>query len=203
MHSRDDDPSRLTRQLQFLIEADKLKHIARNTLLTDASRLENDAEHSWHMALAAMVLAEYANVPDVDLLKVIKMATIHDLIEIDAGDTFAYDDAGHLAKAEREAKAADRIFGLLPEDLAEELRALWDEFEERATAEARFAVALDRFMPILHNYLTAGRQWRKHNITSQRVLARNKQHLVDGSQALADYVAGIIEDGVNKGYLPR
>lgn len=197
------DMSKLQAQVEFLVEVDKLKHILRNTLLMDAARLENDAEHSWHMALAAMVLAEHANTAELDMLKVLKMAIIHDIIEIDAGDTFAYDDKGHLDKAEREALAADRIFGLLPDQLRDEFRALWDDFEHSSSPEGKFANAIDSFMPILHNYRTEGRQWRKHGIDSGRVLARNARRIEDGSNVLAEYIKGIIEDGVNKGYLVR
>ncbi len=197
------DLDRLQAQVEFLVEADKLKQIMRNTLLIDATRVENDAEHSWHMALAAMVLAEYANAKDLNMLRVMKLAIIHDIVEIDAGDTFAYDDAAHLDKAEREQLAADRIFGLLPDELREEFRGLWDEYEDRSTPESQFANAIDCFMPLLHNYRTQGRQWRKHDIDSGRVLARNHKRIEDGSQVLGDYIKELVEDGVLKGYLRR
>lgn len=192
---------RLLVQIEFLAEADRLKQIVRNTLLLDASRRENDAEHSWHLALAAMVLAEHANSSQLDLRRVLQMVTIHDLIEIDAGDTFAYDEQAHLDKAEREARAAERIFGLLPMDLAHELRELWEDFEHSRSAEAEFANALDSFMPILHNYRTEGRQWRLHGIDSGRVLARNLSRIAAGSVTLADYIRQIVADAVVKGYL--
>ena len=196
------DMSKLQRQVEFLVEVDKLKQVLRNTLLMDTSRLENDAEHSWHMALAAMVLAEHSNDQKLDMLKVIKMIIIHDLVEIDAGDTFAYDPQGHLDKAERETRAADRIFGLLPQELGDEFRSLWDDFEHKGTPEAKFANALDSFMPILHNYHTEGRQWQLHGMDSRRVLSRNAERIEEGSRVLADYIREIVEDGVVRGYLP-
>src|SRR5471032_2709590 len=136
---------RLEKQVQFIIEVDKLKEVFRQTVCTQSRRAENDAEHSWHLCLCVIVLAEHANWPDLDVLHVLKMLIIHDLVEIDAGDTFAYDTAAMVHQHEREAVAADRIFGLLPADQAREFRALWDEFEEKKTPEARFAGACDRF----------------------------------------------------------
>src|SRR5438067_10897055 len=135
---RDMTPDRLSQQVRFIIEIDRAKQILRQTLLMDASRQENDAEHSWHMAVMAILLAEYAAGPSIDLLRVLTMILIHDVVEIDAGDTFIYDTTGYEDKAEREQSAADRIFGLLPEDLAAEMRALWDEFEAQESAEARY-----------------------------------------------------------------
>ncbi len=194
------DTNRFKKQLDFIVELDKLKQIARNTILMDASRKENDAEHTWHMAIAAMVLCEYSDSEKLDMLKVLKIILLHDVIEIYAGDTFAYDDRGHLDKAEREREAADKVFGLLPEDQGIEFRALWDEFEEGSTAEAKFAGAMDSFMPILHNYRTHGLQWRRLGVSSGRVLARNK-HIEKGSKFLWEYIESIVEDGVRKGYL--
>lgn len=162
---------RLAQQIAFLLEADKLKTILRRTPLTDGSRPENSAEHSWHLVLAAMVMAEHMAV-QVDLLRVLEMLAVHDLVEIDAGDTFAY-DAGHLdTKAERERVAADRIFALLPPDQAARVRALWEEFEAHETPEARFANALDRFQPLLQNSCAGGGSWRDHEVTRQQVLRR-------------------------------
>jgi len=162
---------RLAQQIAFLLEADKLKRILRRTPLTDASRPENSAEHSWHLVLAAVVLREHATT-DVDLLRVLEMLTVHDLVEIDAGDTFAY-DAGHLGtKAERERAAADRIFALLPPDQAARLRERWEEFEAHETPEARFANALDRLQPLLQNACAGGGSWRDHEVTRQQVLRR-------------------------------
>jgi putative hydrolases of HD superfamily len=162
---------RIEGQLAFLVEADKLKNILRRTLLTDGSRQENSAEHSWHLALTAMVLEEYASAP-VNMARVLRMLIMHDVVEIDAGDTFAFDLAGSATKEERERSAADRIFGLLPGELGEELRSLWEEFEEAATPEARFANAVDRIQPFLQNRETRGGSWRIHNLSREQVLAR-------------------------------
>ena len=196
---RKDGDGRLERQIAFAVEVDKLKHIFRQTLLMDASRRENDAEHSWHLALMAVLFREYAR-DQVDLLTVVKMALVHDLVEIDAGDTFCYDEKGYEDKAQREQQAADRIFKLLPEDLAGQVRGLWDEFEAGETPEARFANALDRFQPLLHNYRTQGAAWRRHSVTSDRVIARNR-HIEDGAPELWRYARAMIDDAVRKGYL--
>ncbi len=192
---------RLHKQIQFILEIDRLKTVIRQTLLTDRSRQENSAEHSWHLAIMALLLSEYANQP-VDLPRVVKMVLIHDLVEIDAGDTFIYDDKGHQDKAEREQRAAERLFGLLPDDQAGELKSLWEEFEERQTPDARFAAALDRLHPMLHNVQTEGASWRKHGITSDRVLARNRT-MAEGSTELWEYAQAMIEEAVRKGYLER
>ena len=162
---------RIDQQLVFLVEADKLKNVLRRTTLTDGSRHENTAEHSWHLALTAMVLQEYASSP-VNLPKVLRMLVVHDVVEIDAGDTFAYDAAGNATKEARERRAADRIFGLLPADLAAELRSLWEEFDAAATPEARFANAVDRIQPFLQNRETGGGTWHTHNLSRDQVLAR-------------------------------
>jgi putative hydrolase of HD superfamily len=164
-------PNRLTQQLAFLVEADKLKTILRRTLLTDSSRQENTAEHSWHLALAAMVLEEYASAP-VNLGRVLRMLTVHDVVEIDAGDTFAYDKAGNATKEDRERRAADRIFGLLPDDIGSDLRSLWEEFEMNSTADARFANAVDRIQPFLQNRETRGGTWRIYKLNRDDVLKR-------------------------------
>ena len=197
MHSND---SRLAKQVEFIVEIDKLKQVVRRTWLTDQSRQENDAEHSWHLGVMAILLLEHAQQPRLDLLRVLKMVLIHDLVEIDAGDTFAYDDAGALDKAERESAAADRVFGLLPADQAAELRTLWEEFEARQTPEAKYAAALDRFQPMLHNYRTQGKAWQEHGITADQVIARN-QHIAEGSPALWEYAREFVADAVAKGYL--
>ena len=152
---------RLLAQVSFITEIDKLKTIQRQTLLLDGSRQENDAEHSWHLAMMVVVLAEYSNRP-IDVARVVKMVLVHDVVEIDAGDTFAYDEGAHHDKEAREQTAADRLFGLLPKDQAMEMRALWDEFEAGETADAQFANAVDRMQPVLHNALTGGKQWLKH-----------------------------------------
>ncbi len=192
---------KLKKQLEFIIEIDKLKQVFRQSFLTCEPRHENDAEHSWHLAVMAILLAEHAE-GNVDVSKVIKMVLIHDIIEIDAGDTYCYDDVAGLDKAEREQKAAVRLFHILPSSQAEELNNLWQEFEERQTPEARFAAALDRLQPLLLNYLTEGKSWQAHGINSEQVLKRNR-HIGDSSPALWAYAEGIIEDAVAKGYLAR
>ncbi|MFW6154811.1 MAG: HD domain-containing protein [Planctomycetota bacterium] len=196
----DSAPERLARQVGFILEIDKLKRIVRRTYLTDRTRRENDAEHSWHLAVMAMLLSEYATEASLDVPKVIKLVLVHDLVEIDAGDTFCYDEAAHADKAEREQAAADRIFDLLPPDQGSELRALWEEFEARRTGEARFAAAMDRLQPLLHNYHTQGLAWREHGVTADRVLARNR-HMAEGAPALWDYAERFIRDAVERGYL--
>jgi putative hydrolase of HD superfamily len=162
---------RIEQQLAFVVEADKLKNVLRRTLLTDGSRQENSAEHSWHLALTAMVLEEHAPAP-VNTAKILRMLIVHDVVEIDAGDTFAFDTAGNATKEQRERSAADRIFGLLPRGLHAELRSLWEEFEEAATLEARFANAVDRIQPLLQNRETRGGSWRIHNLSREQILAR-------------------------------
>jgi putative hydrolases of HD superfamily len=190
---------RLSKQLQFIIELDKLKSVYRRTYLIDADRRENSAEHSWHLGLLAIVLSEYSNEP-VDTCKVVKMVLIHDVVEIDAGDTYIYDAQGD--KLERERIAAERIFGMLPSDQAEEFRNLWEEFESRATPEARFASALDRFIPQLHNFHTEGRSWREHGITAELILARNAE-ISYGSETLWHWTQVLIHDAITKGILPK
>ena len=165
------DPSRLERQLAFLVEADRLKNVIRQTTLCDASRRENSAEHSWHLALMAAVLAEHAE-PRTDAAHAMRMLVVHDLVEIDAGDTFAYDASANVGREEREQRAAERIFGMLPAEQAAELRALWDEFEARETPEARFAVALDRLQPLLANHRSKGGSWLAHGVTRSQVYRR-------------------------------
>ncbi len=162
---------RLAAQIAFLVEADKLKSVLRRTPLTDASRMENSAEHSWHLALAAMTLVEYAPA-GVNLGRVLELVTVHDLVEIDAGDTFAHDPEANATKAERELAAAERIFNLLPSDQAARVRALWDEFEAGATEEARFANALDRVQALCQNMQSGGGSWSAHAVTRAQVLTR-------------------------------
>jgi putative hydrolase of HD superfamily len=191
---------RLERQIAFVREVDKLKTIHRQTLLTDASRLENDAEHSWHLALMALILGEYADGGGIDLLRVIRMVLVHDLVEIDAGDTYCYDEAGYVDKARRETAAAERIFNLLPADQAGEIRALWDEFEAAETPEARFANALDRLQPLMHNVFTNGRMWQKHNITQSQVVDRNRK-IADGAPDLWRFARNLIDQAVADGHL--
>ena len=190
---------RLSRQLDFIIEVDELKHVLRQTLLIQDRRQENDAEHSWHLALMAVLLAEHAAV-EIDLPRVVKMVLIHDLVEIDAGDTFAYDEEAHADKEDRERAAADRIFSLLASDQATELRALWDEFEARETGDSRFAAALDRLQPLLLNYHAGGDTWRQHDVRRDQVVARNR-HIEDGSPALWAYASDLIDRAVAEGKL--
>jgi len=198
--SDQNDDRRLEQQLDFVREVDKLKQIERQTWLLDGSRRENDAEHSWHLALMAIVLREYADGQDLDLLRVIEMVVIHDLVEIDAGDTYAYDPEANADKADREQRAAERIFGLLPDDQAERLRALWEEFEQRTTPEARFAASLDRFQPVMHNFHTAGRAWREHGIRIEQVLARNRP-MAEGAPRLWQHTHALLDEAIRRGYL--
>ena len=192
--------SRFKKQIEFILEVDKLKHVLRQTILMDRSRRENSAEHSWHIALLVPVLAEYSKDTDIDLFHVMKMLVIHDLVEIDAGDTYCYDDKGREGQYQREETAADRIFGLLPADQAAEFRALWDEFEKRETAESRFANAMDRVQPFLHNYFTDGQTWQANKINSRQVHQRMRP-VKDGAPDLWDYVNTLILDAVKKGIL--
>ena len=192
----------LEKQIQFIIEIDKLKQIYRRTYLMDSSRKENDAEHSWHLAMLAMLLQKYAKNQKLDILRVIKMVLIHDIVEIDAGDTYLYDEKAASDKAEREQRAADRLFGLLPDEQGRELRALWDEFEEKVTPEAKFATSLDRFQPLLHNYSTKGKSWQEHGVTSDKVLQRCSEIQI-GSPTLWEYAEGLIHHAVEKGYLEK
>jgi len=165
--------SRLSQQIAFLAEIDKLKDILRRSLVAGTGRRENSAEHSWHLALMTLVLMEHASVPDINQVRVLKMLLVHDVVEIDAGDTFCYDLAGNVTKAEREIAAATRIFALLPADQAAEVRELWDEFESGVTPEARLAQAFDRLQPVLQNLRTEGHSWRKHGVNKDQVLAHN------------------------------
>jgi putative hydrolase of HD superfamily len=192
--------NRLRKQLQFILEIDKLKTILRQSPLIDQSRKENDAEHSWHLAVMAILLSEYAKERHMDIFHVVKLALIHDLVEIDAGDTFCYDKTGNNQKLEREKRAADRIFNILPQDQAGEMRALWDEFEARETPEACFAAALDRLQPLLHNFHTQGGTWREHGITRQQVIQRNSP-MQDGAPTLWEYAEKLIDEAVEKGML--
>ncbi len=178
-------PERIEKQFEFLKEIDKEKNIFRQTYLADGMRKENDAEHAWHMALFVMVLSEYAN-EDIDVLKTMKIVLIHDLIEIYAGDTYAYDSKGNESKRGRELAAADRLFNILPKDQAEEFRALWDEFEENITPEARFANTMDKIQPLMLNNASEGRSWEEHGVHASQVYGRNeKTHL--GSEELWEY----------------
>lgn len=189
---------RLKSQFDFIREIDGLKQIFRQTYLRDASRKENDAEHSWHLALMAVLLKEYAN-GDIDLLRVIIMVLIHDVVELDAGDTYAYDTIGNSTKRERELAAADRIFNILPEDQARYLRSIWDEFEEEATPEAQFAHALDNLQPMMLNDASGAKAWREHDVKLSQILNRNTK-TEDGSFELWNYAKkNFIEPNLRKG----
>lgn len=187
---------RLQKQIDFIIEIDKVKSIIRKSRNFHNKNYENDAEHSWHISMMAFVLAEYAN-EKVDIKKVIKMVLIHDIVEIDAGDTLPYlVNQNDIAKEER--KCAERIFGLLPEDQCTEFLALWDEFEAKETPEAKFAKAMDRLEPILQNYYDNGHTWNKHSISAEKVLKLNKQ-METGSKTIWDFAESLIGDMVQKG----
>lgn len=191
--------TRLEQQMKFILEVDQLKHIIRQNYLADGSRKEDDADHSWHLALMCVVLSEYSN-ERIDVLRTVKMVLIHDLVEIDAGDTYAYDPHANDSKKERELKAADRIFRLLPEDQALEYRVLWDEFEERNTPEARFANTLDRLQPLLLNAASEGKSWREHGVTLSQVLKRNET-THEGSETLWEHAQRILQQHADQGNL--
>lgn len=193
--------NRLKQQIDFIIEIDKLKNVLRQTLLIDSSRRENSGEHSWHLAMMTMILAEYA-VEGTDLFRAMKMSLIHDLVEIDAGDTFCFDVKGNESKVERELAAANRIFGILPEKQGKELRLLWDEFEERETATAKFAAALDRIQPFLHNRETKGGTWEIHNIRRNQVMKRMAP-VEQGTPELWNFILEEIEKCIVDGYLKQ
>ena len=190
---------RLQQQMQFILEVDKLKKITRQTFLADGSRKEDDADHSWHLALMCALLSEHSN-KEVDVLKTIKMVLIHDIVEIDAGDTYAYDNAGNETKRQREEAAADRIFNLLPEDQAGEMRDLWEEFEAAQTPEAKFANTLDKVQPLMLNDASGGKSWREQGTKAEQVRNRNKT-TAEGSADLWEYADRLIRKNVEKGNL--
>lgn len=182
---KDEEKERLDQLFAFFREIDKEKLIGRQSYLTDAGRKENDAEHAWHMAVMTLLLSEFAN-EKIDVLHTISMLLIHDLVEIDAGDTYAYDEAGKKTQKERERKAADRIYGLLPEEQGQKLYALWLEFEERQTPEAKFARVMDNIQPMMLNAATDGKAWEEHEVKLSQILGRNA-HTADGSKLLWEY----------------
>jgi putative hydrolases of HD superfamily len=190
---------RLARQIAFLIECDRLKDIVRQTLNAHSGRPENDAEHSWALCLFVMTLCEHSNTP-IDVLRVMKMLLIHDIVEIDAGDTFAYDTARLVDQHEREAAAATRLFGLLPDDQAAEFRALWDEFEDRQTADARFAHAIDRCQAMLLNCLSKGVTWSRHNVRLDQIRGRNAP-IGEGSAVLWTHMSRLLDEAVQAGHV--
>ncbi|HEY0829042.1 MAG TPA: HD domain-containing protein [Bacilli bacterium] len=192
--------SRLIKQIEFIVEIDKLKNILRKTKLIDGSRYENDAEHTWHLTIMAVILLEHANAKELNLLKIIKMLLIHDIVEIDAGDTFAYDTKGRETKRDREEKAAERIFGILPQDQRADCLELWNEFEAKETHESKYAAALDRLQPMLFNFHNKGETWQLHGVTKDMVLSFN-QHIGEGSDKLWEFAKELIEEAVVKGYL--
>ena len=191
------DKERFEKQLAFILEVDKEKNILRQTHVSGYTRQENDAEHAWHMAMMIYLLKEYAN-EDFDVAKAMMMAIIHDIVEIDAGDTYAYDTKGLSTQNERESKAADRIFGLLPNDQKEELYALFEEFEEGKTPEARFAKTMDNLQPILLNDCNNGKDWRLHGVNKTQVLNRQKSSQL-GSEEIWTFTQELIEKNVDKG----
>jgi putative hydrolase of HD superfamily len=189
----------LLQQVDFIKEIDKLKYIQRKTKLFNSDRNENDAEHSWHLAMMTIVLAQHANHP-VDVLKVLKMVLIHDIVEIDAGDTFIYDTVKNHTNTEEELMAAKRIFGMLPKEQAEEFIAIWQEFEEGVSNEAKFARSMDRFEPLLQNTSNNGGTWKEFNVPYQKVYEK-KQKIKDGSTAIWEYAEQLLNESVEKGIL--
>lgn len=192
--------SRFKKQIEFLIEIDKVKNILRMTSIADGTRRENDAEHSWSLAVMAILFAEYLP-QELDLLKVIKMVLIHDLVEIYAGDTFAFDEAGMEDKEERERLSADKIFGILEEEQNLELLTLWEEFEACQTQEAKYAAMLDRLQPLIMNYLNEGGTWAQHGVTLEQVYKRNQITLDHGPKEFIDFIHQVINECVEKGYI--
>lgn len=192
---------RLKQQLEFILEIDKLKKISRQTYLSDKSRRENDAEHSWHLAIMAVLLQEYAN-EKIDTAKVMSMVLAHDLVEIDAGDTFAYDEEGNKTKRQGEEKAADRIFGILPKEQAEYFRNLWEEFEAYETPEAKFAHMLDNFQPMLLNDAVNGDGWKEKQIRLSQIYKRNEK-TAEGSRQIWEYMKELLDRNVKKGSIIR
>ena len=179
------EKSRIEKQFDFIKEIDKEKFIIRQTYLSDARKKENDAEHAWHMAIMTVMLSEYAN-SEIDVLKTMTMLLIHDIVEIDAGDTYAYDEEAKKTQAEREMKAAKRIFGLLPEKQGKEFRALWEEFEAQETVESKFARTMDNIQPIMLNAATDGKAWEEHDVHIEQILNRNR-NTAKGSEAIWEY----------------
>lgn len=191
---------RLKKQLDFLVEVDKMKNILRQTLIIDKSRRENDAEHSWHFALMAMTLFEYSSSKEVDINRVIKMALVHDLVEVYAGDTFAYDVVGYEDKQKRENEAADKLFSILPKDQELEFRSLWCEFDEMKTHDAMYANAIDRFHPFINNYKTEGYTWKLHKVTIDKIYKR-MEIIKYTIPEIWEFVEFAINDSIEKGFI--
>lgn len=196
-----DGAARLRRQIEFVVETEKLKGVLRRTAPIREARRENAAEHSWSLGVMALVLAEHADA-DLDQLKVLRLLLVHDLVEIDAGDTFCFDETGNATRAEREAAAAERLFGLLPGPQAGEFRALWEEFESGASAEARFARALDRLLPVLQNFHNGGGTWREHRVTPGQAFERSRP-IEAGSASLWRYAEDLLREAESRGHLRR
>ena len=192
---------RLQQQIAFIHEIDKIKYIQRRTRLFGSDRCENDAEHSWHLAMMTIVLAEHSNTK-INILKVLKMVLIHDIVEIDAGDIFLYDKHVPHSNTEAERRAAERIFGLLPKDQAEELKALWEEFEACQTEEAKFAKSMDRFEPLLQNVSNDGGSWKEYNVDYSNVY-KTQVVIKDGSETIWQAAEPMLEDTVAKGFLKK
>lgn len=190
----------LQKILSFIVEVDKIKNIMRRTLLIDGSRRENDAEHSWHLAIMAMLLTEYADDKNFTLDKVLKMVIVHDLVEIYAGDTFAFDVKGNLEKEDKEKQAADKLFGQLPSNQGKQLRKLWEEFDEAKTPEARYAAALDRLQPFIHNLCTEGHTWVLGKVTKEQVYIRSGLAM-EVLPALKPWMEEQINDAIKKGWI--
>jgi len=195
------ETSDLIKQIEFIKEIDKLKYIQRRTRLFNSDRNENDAEHSWHLAMMAIILSQHSNAA-IDVLKVVKMVLIHDIVEIDAGDTFIYDTVKNHVNTDDERLAAERIFGLLPKKQAEELIRIWEEFEAGETAEAKFAKSMDRLEPLLQNVSNNGGTWKEYNVDYKKVYEK-KQVIKNGSVSIWNYAENLIEESVTNGILKR
>ena len=188
---------RLKEQIDFILEIDKMKEILRQNYLADGSARDNDADHSWHLAMMALILSEYSN-EKVDVTRVVPMVLTHDLVEIDAGDTYAYDEAGALTKEKREKAAADRIFGILPKEQGTWMRGLWDEFEACNTPESKFAHVLDNSLPLFLNHAAGGISWKEHKVKRSQIYKRNRI-TGDGSAKIWEYMQELIQENINKG----
>lgn len=191
---------RFGQQLGFLSELEKLKSVVRRTYLLDASRRENDAEHSWQVAVMALLFSEYSSRQELDMLRVLMILLFHDAVEVYAGDTYIYDAAAQATQHERESNAAERLFSLLPEDQKQKFRNLWNEYEDASTPEAKYAIAIDRFQPLWHNYITHGKAWQEHGVAS-KATHRINDRIREGSDFLWKYGKLMIDDAVNKGFL--
>ena len=194
-------PDHLSKQISFIKEIDKIKYIQRKTKLFNSDRTENDAEHSWHLAMMTIVLAEHSDTP-IDVLRVLKMVLIHDIVEIDAGDTFMYDTEKSHTNTDNERMAAIRIFGLLPKEQGDELISIWEEFEAGVTNEAKFAKSMDRFEPLLQNASNSGGTWKEFDVDYSKVVEKKKV-IEQGSTALWKYVENLLNESVDKGILKK